>query len=177
MNHITILSFDVSSSCVGFAVLKNNDNNIEYVDAGYFLPLKNNLFESLKRVKLIVSQLIIKYRPDYVAIEDIIKFMNKHSSANTITKLAIYNRIIGLQCYELMNKEPLLCNVMSIRASLKKHSNLNKSPSKEDVPMIIEKLLCITFPWQLNKKGKILKQSFDVSDAIACGYYALKSKI
>lgn len=198
----TILGFDVSSTTTGWCVLKENDGEITFIDAGFIKPLKTtntskkalakaakkaskkasakpvktvSIFKSLMQVKAEVLDIIKKYKPDEIAIEDLIQFMPKKSTARTIITLAIYNRTVGLTCYESLGKEPSLYNVMSIRHLLK----LNKEfPAKEEMPALVEKHLKIQFPWVMKtvkKKGIATvitcEESYDVADGIAVALY------
>lgn len=178
-----VLGFDVSSSTIGFGVIDYDGyGQYKLIDSGYFKPNKKvSLFKSLELVKADVYNLIKKHNPDDIAIEDVVQFMAKKSTARTIITLAVYNRTVGLTCYEIHGKEPSLWSVMAIRHKLK----LNKQfPPKEDMPNIIEKHLNITFPWItkiVKKKGKapekkICVESYDVADGICVAlYHAMKT--
>ena len=90
--------------------------------------------------------------------------MPKRSSANTITLLAIFNRTIGLLCYELLGKSPILYSPQDIRRALTIEKII---PSKEQVPTFLELYLDIKFPWKYNKKTKIINENFDMADGCA----------
>lgn len=180
----TVLGLDISSSTIGWGVLKIDDDGIHFVDSGYIKPSKKvSLFKSLELVKADVYNLIKKHKPDDIAIEDVVQFMAKKSTAKTIITLAVYNRTVGLTCYEIQGKEPNLCSVMAIRHKLKLDK---KFPAKEEMPGILEKRLSISFPWVMKatkKKGskvatmKICDESYDVADGICVAlYHAMTTK-
>lgn len=169
----TVLGLDVSSSTIGWCVLEiEKNNNIKYVDSGYFKPVKNGfimdrIIDSRKKIQEIIN----KYQPDYIAIEDLIKFMPK-STATTVVVLATFNRMICLVCYDYLKSYPALFNVMTIRHGLKFEKNL---PKKEDMPELVAKHLEINFPYELStrgkKKNKIKIENYDVADGIAVALY------
>jgi len=162
-----VLSFDISSSTIGYGVLEKN-KKIKLIDSGYFKPLKDecSIFKSLSEVRKEVAKLLDKYSPDVVAIEDITKFMPKKSSANTIIILAVYNRFIGQYCYEYMEKEPVLLPVITIRNTIKIS---NKIPEKEEIPSVLEKRLKIKWKYELNRNENIRSENYDRADGIAVG--------
>lgn len=166
------LGLDISSSTIGWALLDENKTRIKLIDSGYIKPLasdKGSLFERLSQTKIEIGKLLDKYEPDNVAIEDIAFYMKGKSNANTIIILATFNRMIGLYCYEFLNKEPQMISVLSIRNSIKNYLNLEKTPEKEEIPSAIEKILNKKFEWRFNKKGKIIKENYDIADGIAVG--------
>lgn len=164
-----IMSFDVSSSTVGWAVFNVTQDTIKLYKCGYFKPLKKgNIFEKLTDLKLKILDLLKKYQPSEVAIEDIAKFMPKVSSAQTIIILALWNRAVGLTVFDYLGKPPELYSVMSIRHGLKKTKKL---PKKEEIPTIVENILLIKLEPEFTKTGKIKPELYDQADAIACGLY------
>jgi Holliday junction resolvasome RuvABC endonuclease subunit len=173
-----ILGFDCSSTTLAYAVLDVNEksNNIKYITSNYIKPIKagsiiQRLVDTRNKIKSIVEEI----KPDYIVIEDIIKFMAGASSATTIIRLTEFNRMICLLSYDYLSREPELLSVMTIRHKIKKCANLGKLPHKEELPVLLEKLLNINFPWLYNKKNGIKVESYDKSDAICCAYvYALK---
>jgi Holliday junction resolvasome RuvABC endonuclease subunit len=170
VNYMKIMSFDVSSSVVGYAVLDiSKKNEIRLVDSGTFKPYKKgHLFENLKNLREEIFDLLNQYVPDKVAIEDIAQFMPKVSSANTIITLALYNRMVGLAVYDFLDEAPELFSVMAIRHGLKQTSEL---PKKEDIPQLVENLLGVTLPVKYKKTGTIRPELYDEADAIAVGLY------
>lgn len=169
-----ILSFDISSTTIGYSLLEIDDfsKDIKLSYINYLKPIKKGtiierIVDTRNKVKLIIDQ----YKPDYIGIEDIIQFMQGKSTAKTVIILTTFNRMIGLLAYDYLGKSPELFSVMSIRHGLKINKDL---PKKEDIPELVAKHLGITFPYEMNKKGKIKVENYDMADGLAVGlYYAL----
>jgi len=172
-----ILSFDASSSTVGWCVLDDHNGKPHLIECGYFKPLKKGgTFERLKDLKTKTIEIIEKYQPDDIAIEEIMKFLAGGSTASTIISLATVNRTAGLACYEHTGNEPTLCSVMAIRHKLKFDKVF---PKKNEIPALVEKHLGITLPIIKGKKGQIKPETYDIADACAVAlyhYYKLMDK-
>lgn len=176
MTKIRVLGLDVSSSTVGWCVLDVEKNNIKYVNSGYFKPSKSgSVFDRLKNSQEKTLEIIEKYSPDRIGIEDIAKYMPGVSSANTILTLCSFNRAIGLACYNYLGRSPELFNVMSIRHNIKKISNLKELPKKDKIPDLFATQVKIKFPYEYKKDGDIKTESFDEGDgcAVALHYSTL----
>jgi crossover junction endodeoxyribonuclease RuvC len=169
---VRILGLDISSAAVGWCILDLKENKVKYIDSGYFKPKKaESIFDRLKDSQQKVDEILQKYNPDKIGIEDIAKYMPGVSSANTILTLCSFNRAIGLWCYNYLGESPKLFNVMSIRHSIKKLSGLKDLPKKEDIPDLVAKLLKVKFPYEFKKSGEHKKESYDEGDAWAVAYY------
>ena len=165
MSDKIILGFDISSTCIGYAILKiKDDNSIQFVACDFLKPIKHaNILHRLQDTKKKIQLIIDKYQPTHISIEDIIQFIKGKSSAKTIITLACFNRMIGTLCFDYLGHSPTLSNVNSIRASLK----IDKSrPNKFDMPKLLEQHLNIKFPFLYKKNGEIKPESFDMSDAV-----------
>jgi len=173
------MGFDISSTCIGWAVLEINEkdeNKIKYKDSGVIFPAKDKeILDKLFISRNEINILLKKYKPDDIAIEDIIKFMKGKSSANTITTLTAFNRMVGLCSFDYLSKSPTLYNVLSIRHGIKLTKKL---PDKTEIPEVVAKLLNIKYDYKIGKKGKVLDENFDRADALAVavhfGYELLK---
>jgi Holliday junction resolvasome RuvABC endonuclease subunit len=166
---MVIIGFDVSSTTIGYCVLDIGED-IKYIASGFIKPCKKgDLFSRLYKTKREINELLYKYTPEHVVIEEISKFFPNKSKAQTIIMLAVFNRMVGLESYAFLNKEPLLLPVMSIRSTIRKEAKLATMPDKKELPEIIAKLLNIEFPW-VTKKNKRLEESYDVSDGICCAF-------
>jgi hypothetical protein len=165
-----VLGIDVSSTTIGYCVLEIDDNNnIKYVSSNYLKPVKTgSIIERIVDTRNKIQDIINKVKPDYIGIEDIIQFMQGKSTAKTIIMLTTFNRMIGLCAHDYLNKVPELFSVMSIRHGLKFDKIF---PKKEDMPELVAKHLGITFPYELNKKGKIKVESYDKADGVAVALY------
>ena len=171
-----VLGFDISSSAIGWAVLSIDGYKISYHDSGYIKPTKKGLLlEILDKTQVQIENLFTKYQPDYIGIEEIIKYMPDTSTATTIIKLATFNRMIGLSAYQyLVSKNqpaPQMCNVLAIRHALKFTSDL---PAKSDMPELVAKHLNISFPYEYKKTGTPREENQDRADSIAVALYYAK---
>ena len=169
-----VLGFDISSATIGYCILSIDDltNDIKYISMDYFKPIKTgSIMERIVNTRDKLSNIINSIKPDYIAIEDLIKFMPK-STASTVVVLTTFNRMTCLCAFDYLKKHPELLNVMTIRHGLKFGKVL---PKKEEMPEVISKHLNIKFPYIYNKKNKIKPESNDMADAAAVAlYYALK---
>lgn len=158
------MGIDASTTTVAVSVIEMSDTN-RIMHQSHFKPnKKNGLFSMLAGVKKFISDIIDKFNPDEVVLEDIVQFMKGASGAKTIIALAVINRMIGFAVYEKTGKEPVLLNVLKIRHSIKKDKIL---PKKEDIPDLVCEILCFDFPWKYDKKGKPRVENYDEGDAIA----------
>jgi Holliday junction resolvasome RuvABC endonuclease subunit len=166
----TILGFDVSSSTIGYCALQIDEvtGDIKYLKMDYIKPSKKGLLmERVVDTRSKVLDVIKFYNPDYIGIEELIKFMAK-STATTVVVLTTFNRMVHLTAHDYLNRHPELFHVMTIRHGLK----LNKVlPSKEDMPELVAHHLGIKFPYQYDKKQKIKEESRDMADGVAVALY------
>jgi Holliday junction resolvasome RuvABC endonuclease subunit len=165
-----LMSLDISSTTIGLAIIDYDDNEAQLFHKEYYKPTKKgNLFERLSSVQQYIKDKIKEFNPDCFSMEDIVLFMGNKSTAQTITTLAVLNRIIGLTIYNNTNKIPYLYNAMRIRHAIKIGKIL---PPKEDIPELVSKILKFKFDFKMRKsKGKMIpaEENYDVADAIACG--------
>src|SRR5258708_26919146 len=165
----TIMGFDVSSSVIGFYILKVENNNIKLIKVDYVKPIKKgSIIERLADTRTKIKKIIEDNAPDQICIEEIIQFISGGSTAKTIITLTAFNRMVGLLAYDYLGKSPELFNVMSIRHGIKIGKIL---PKKEEMPELVSKHLKIKFDWDLNKKGKPRPENFDRADSIAVALY------
>jgi len=165
-----VLGFDISSSTIGYCVLEVDDinNTTKYISMNYLTPSKKGtIMERIVDTRDKLIDIIDKIKPDYIGIEDLIKFMPK-STATTVVVLTTFNRMVCLLSYDYLQRQPELFNVMSIRHGLKLNKDL---PKKEDMPELVAKHLGITFPYEHDKKGKVKVESFDKADGVAVALY------
>ena len=165
------MGLDASSTTIGLCLLSYNENplkpalmKLEHVEF-FKPPKKGNIFERLSKTRAFIYDRIVKLKPDCVAIEDIVLFMNNKSTAKTIVTLAVLNRTVGLSVFDKINSPPYLYNAMRIRHAIKKDGYL---PTKEDIPELVADILGIKFPYVKNKKGNKAIENEDMADSIAC---------
>ena len=99
-----ILGIDPGLSNTGYGLIRYEKKKIELIDYGCLLTYKKDTFSiRIKKIYYKVKELIEKYNPHEVAIEEI--FFNKNvRSALTVSKvhgmIAITVALIGLELYE-----------------------------------------------------------------------------
>jgi len=101
---VIILGIDPGLSNTGYGLIRYEKKKIELIDYGCLLTYKKDTFSiRIKKIYYKVKELIEKYNPHEVAIEEI--FFNKNvRSALTVSKvhgmIAITVALIGLELYE-----------------------------------------------------------------------------
>lgn len=168
-----ILSLDISSSVIGFAIFEYDSNNVELLEYGHYKPpskkqSKDCLPFRLNETTKFINKILDAYHPNEVIIEDYAKKFSKgKSTAQTIILLAVFNEICDLISYQKLNKKAFRYPVVTIRSVLSKHFNV-KIVSKEDIfPLINSKFS--KFKVKFNKNKKIQDFCYDEADAIALG--------
>lgn len=177
-----ILGFDISSTTIGWGVVETDGYSIKYIDSGYFKPLKDesDIFHKLNDSRTKIKEIINKFSPDEIAIENIVKFMEGKSSADSIITLTTYNRMVGLTCYDYLGKSPELYNVLSIRHGLKFDKKL---PDKKEMPYVLEKHLNFKFPFEYkratkkNQNPSPKEECFDRSDGLCVATHHAMVKV
>jgi len=101
---VIILGIDPGLSNTGYGLIKYDKKKIELIDYGCVLTYKKDTFSlRIKKIYYKIKELIEKYNPHEVAIEEI--FFNKNvRSALTVSKVhgmvAITVALAGLELYE-----------------------------------------------------------------------------
>ncbi len=171
----TILGLDISTTTIGISTINKSlaTGEIALDKVEYFKPPKDgSIFERLIKVKKFTSDLLKRFDPDVVVIEDYARFMAGSSGAATIIPLAIFNTTIGLTIFEQTGKEPIIMNVNTIRKWIKTG---DARLSKEEIPEAVAHHLKIDFPYEMTKKGKIAVENYDMADAASAALAYLKS--
>lgn len=177
-----VLSLDASTTTIGLAVFDYTSfSDKKLVHHEYYKPPKEgDIFERLAQVREFIYSRLDTYKPDNVALEDIILFMKGHSTAATVSSLAVLNRTVGLAIYNHSGRSPELLNVMKIRHALKTGTTL---PAKEEIPDLVAHHLNMEFPWVLKEKGRgkkkemrVIEENYDMADAMAVGLAYIKIK-
>jgi|SRR5271165_5301562 len=168
-----ILGIDCSTKTVGYSIIETDDqfNNPKLVICSFIKPpQKGNRFERIIETQKMINNILNKYKPNLIGIEEIIQFMKGGSGAKTIIALARINTSIGLTCYNYLSHCPAMCNVMAVRHGIKLDKDL---PKKEEIPELIENILGVKFPYVMNGK-EIAEESYDAADSCAVALYTVK---
>jgi Holliday junction resolvasome RuvABC endonuclease subunit len=172
-----ILGLDISSSTIGWSVIYVDGSAVSLLEYGHIKPpskkkSNDNFSLRLDFAFRSMQDLVLKTRPDIVAIEDYAKkFTKGRSSAHTILTLASFNEVCGLATYQLLKKKPERIPVSRLRSLVKQEYQEDIS-DKEDVLKFCQKYFS-NFKPTLNKLKNIKKESYDEADAIisALGYH------
>lgn len=163
------LSLDISSTTIGWALMGNSEEHITILDHGHLKPVKGDLSLANRALKsqVLIKNLIKKYNPDKIAIEDYVtKFSKGKSTAKTIVVLSVFNEAMTMACIEEKKVDPDRLAVISIRSLLSKSFD-QKISSKEECFDFIKSIA--SFSVKQNKQQNIKKETFDEADAVAVG--------
>ena len=175
----TILGLDISSSTIGWSILEYDDKQIILKEYGHIKPPKSSKGSLTFRVSAAYDEVydfLKKKKPDAVASEAYAnKFPRGRSTARTIIVLSVFNELVSMACLKGLSYEPEKYAVMTIRSMLSKLAGY-KITSKEDCFEFIRKNFS-NFSLRNNRNGKIAKECYDESDAIAVALtYILKER-
>jgi len=167
-----ILSFDISTSVIGFCSYKES-GELQELDYIKFNE-KHTLFEKINVFKDKIKhyeQADVKH----ICIEEPLKkFSGKFSNADTISKLNFFNGMISSYLYLLFNIEPFYINVNTARKTAFPDLNLRTPEIKHEVwKKVVEKEPKIN--WKYSKRtGKLVNETYDMSDAVTLAYAYMK---
>ncbi len=151
-----ILGIDPGLAIVGYGVIDCNGNNFTPVDYGCILTDKDTPFPMrLKYIYEGMNQIIDKYKPDEVAIEEL--FFNKNvrtaidvGQARGVELLAVVNRDLPLYEYTpLQIKQAVVgygrADKRQVQEMVKMLLNLKKLPKPDDAADAMAVALCHGF--------------------------------
>jgi Holliday junction resolvasome RuvABC endonuclease subunit len=182
-HNVAVLGFDCSSSTIGWGFIGVENDLLVLLAHGHIKPMDSKfpLLERLNSVFDDIELLCNKLSPTHISIEDIFLFMGGKkgkggSTAQTITILTAFNRIVGVSAFRKANGNVKLFSVHEIRKIIKNsYPEIKKKIEKDDIPNIIVNCLEPKFENIINKKGNVAKETFDESDGIAVAWaYALE---
>jgi Holliday junction resolvasome RuvABC endonuclease subunit len=173
----TILGLDVSSSTIGYCLLKVENKKLELLEHNHIKPSKDDNHTLIERLDLMtkeINKICVSYNPNYIVIEDSVQFMANRTTANTIILLSVFNKAVALECYHATNKLPIFLLPVSIRAKIGKCLSIKKI-NKEDLPDIWENYFGkssfkMKFKIKGKNKGKKIDEMYDEADAIAAAF-------
>jgi Holliday junction resolvasome RuvABC endonuclease subunit len=177
---MNILGLDASTSCVGYALLSDKD---EILKADYVKFHKDDDYEA-RLLKLSEEIYYITSITDYIYCEDYMKgFASGYSSANTITKLATFSGMIRAYFYL---KHGMTIQYVHVATARKLNGIKNKKPSEfkdmkeycfDELQKRFGEALPVWYNQRGKNKGKIHKNTYDVSDAIVIARAGLYEKL
>jgi Holliday junction resolvasome RuvABC endonuclease subunit len=171
-NSKTVLGLDCSTATIGWGLL-TLENEPKLISFGHIKPMESksgSLIERLNSTFNRITALCEQLSPDLVAVEEIKKFMKGMSSAQTITILAGFNRVISLAAYKISNNLKYY-DESEVRKIIK-NEYLRKSDKigKEDMPDLIRRFLWNDFQGPLNTKGETAIETYDEADGVSVGW-------
>lgn len=183
------LAFDISTTCVGICVYDNNANihTLTHLklESDKDVPVDNRYIVKAELFKNYITELKQKLEAENNAtiknifIEEELFGSNNRFTANTLLK---FNGITSYILFQIFNVYPRHISVHEIRKSFcpefvtiktNKKGEIEKTlsfPKTLDKKTYIWEKVCKLNPqieWIYNKKGKLLKENFDMSDSVA----------
>lgn len=164
-----ILALDISTSCIGYAIFKEDGKLVELSCVKF--RDKITKFEKMEEFKK-ATEHFKKYPIQFIAIEEPLKkFMGKFSSADTIAILNFFNGMISSHLYSTFGIEPIYFNVNNARKlafpglKVERDGNSIKHEVWNKV-MQLEPLI----DWRYGPKSrKLLDENYDMADAYTVG--------
>lgn len=159
-SNISHLGLDISSTSTGWAVM-GGSGNLEA--CGVIVPL-GDLPVRLKKTKEQLQNILNKYQPTFVGIEDMIAF----KFGRTAKILNYFNGVAYLTCYEYNGNEP----VFIASSSLKKMLGVNPMALKkegykrEQIKDLIYEIICKEYGQDIATGN--WQYRHDIADAISC---------
>ena len=165
----TILSFDISSSVIGWSKLKLSDKTVTLLSYGYFKPKKSkNIEERLIDVENNIKSICENNKSDYYCVESYAnKFSKGKSTANTIRVLSVFNEIVNLSIYRFTGQFSIRFPVVTIRSCVGKFYE-TKIVSKDDTFDLLKNKF-ENYEIEYNRNNNIRKECYDVVDSFAVG--------
>lgn len=103
-----VIGIDPGSRITGYGLINQTDKNIHYITSGYIKTLVKDIPTRLKLIYSGISEIIIKFRPCLLAIEQVFISKNANSSiklakASGVAIVAAVNH--NLDIFEYANKQ------------------------------------------------------------------------
>jgi hypothetical protein len=162
-----ILSFDISTSVVGFSVFNKNGTLIE-LDCVKFRD-KQTLFEKIDMFKDKLKHYNGADVTHIIIEEPLKKFAGKFSNATTISILNNFNGMISAYLYLTFGIEPQFINVQTARKTAFPNLKLNSPEIKHEVwKKVVECEPKINWRYS-SRTGKLMDENYDMSDSYVVG--------
>tara|TARA_B100000579_G_C22832476_1_gene856790 strand:+ start:2077 stop:2616 length:540 start_codon:yes stop_codon:yes gene_type:complete len=165
----TVLSFDISSSVIGWSKISFDENSIELINYGFFKPIKSKIIEErLLFVEKEIAKLCEENNSDFYAVESYAnKFPKGRSTANTIRVLSVFNEVVNLSIYKSTGVVAHRFAVSTIRSSVGKNYG-TKIVSKDDTFNLLKNVFK-NYKVVYNRNNKVSKECYDIVDSFAVG--------
>ncbi len=166
-----ILSLDISSSCIGYCVFKN-DGKLMKMGCSKFNS-KQSKFERLQKfIEELKTEGVLSMPIEMIAIEEPLKkFKGKFSSAETISILNFFNGLVSSYLYTTFNVEPTYYNVINARSTV--FPGLKAPKEEGSIKHEIWRKVMELEPqinWRYSTKTrKLMDENYDQADAYVIG--------
>ncbi len=164
-----LLSLDISTSCIGYAVF--NEGNV-LLELNYVkFNNKQSIFEKLDYFLEKINH-ITKFDIKSIAIEEPLKkFKGKYSSADVIATLNFFNGLVSGNVSRIFKTEPYYYNVLHARATAFPNMKVKKDGSStkhQYWEKVVEKEPQIN--WIYGKRTRrLIVENYDMVDAYIVG--------
>ena len=180
MNKKVYLSFDISTTCIGIAIF---DESFTLINMKHLILKtdKDVLVENRWIAKSNIFKEYVETLKEYdvqgIYIEEPLARSN---NVNTVNMLQKFNGIASYILYDALKIMPFYISVDDIRKTLcpellvfknKKWTMTFKSNNLDPKQYIFDKInkMIPNLDWIKNKKGELIDENYDMSDAIAVG--------
>lgn len=171
-NEKTVLGLDCSTATIGWGLVTIEETP-KLLQYGHIKPMKSDkgsLIERLDDTFSRVQALCNSLGPSVVAVEEIKKFVKGRSSAQTITILAGFNRVISLSAFRC-SRDLRYYSEAEVRKIIKsKYFSKSYKMSKEEMPDVVRSHLEPSFQGPLNTKGELAIETYDEADGIVTAW-------
>ena len=161
-----ILGLDASSSCIGWSLLDDQENLIDF---GY-LDLKpfDDLYLKLEFFREFLLEFEKKYSIDSLKIyieEPLMMFGKGKSMAQVISKLQRWNGMISAVIYSDFEIKPILINASHARKLCGVKINRDSKAKEQVMEFVKNKNIIPEDKWDKKKTGKLKDYVYDICDA------------
>ena len=152
----TILGIDPGTATTGFGVILEEKNNVEYIDCGYIATTpKDSSAERLLIINKAMEEIIKKYKPQLVAVENLFFAKNKTTAmavaqARGVILVTIAKYKIALQEYTpLQIKQAVTgygrADKVQVQKMVKNILKLDKIPKPDDSADALAVAICASY--------------------------------
>lgn len=163
------LGLDISSSCVGVALIDSENGKIVKIDA---IDLKNkkyfpDLYVKAERVRNYLLDLKSEIFIDNVYIESpLLMFHTGKSSAHAISVLTKFNGIVSWLCKDIFNVTPVHIPAITARNICGIKIPKGEKAKKCVMKFLLEKEEDFSKIVEYSKKGNVVPKYYDIADAL-----------
>ena len=180
-----ILGLDVSTNTIGWAISEHITSGkfiIRVIDVGY-ISLSNhkkNWFAKADQALTELTEVINKYKPDKVQIEEnLLGFSPGFTSVQVIVTLARFNGIVSWGIYRLTKKIPLFIHPTTARINAwgTSFSDFKKENKKNAIlHKVITKYPELHDKMPKKKNGEYANECWDIADACTLSCCIIKEE-